>query len=204
MRMHRRIVLVGALGVMLGAIPASELAGQSATLWQDARPSFESFYTQIRFDGDERTMNAEGMGARLMWSPAATEGRSTLAGRTGFGVFATYTPEHAFGPSFGFSSLSVGAVADVRPFEYPLAGRVDPFLSLGTGVLHTNVSQSIAPAPAPILAGSKTAFTLVPGIGTRLLLTPNLALQGDVRDLMTFRGDTRHNVAFGAGLRLSF
>jgi hypothetical protein len=34
-------------------------------------------------------------------------------------------------------------------------------------------------------------------------LAPGLSLRGDVRDLVTFRGGTRHNVALEAGLRLT-
>jgi hypothetical protein len=203
--LNRRTVLVAALGVTLGALPAGTTQAQTASGRLGGRPALEGFYTQLRLDGDGPALNANGVGARLMWSPAAMPGAlASLAGRTELGLYATYTPERSYARGLTFSTASLGAVADVRPFGAPLAGRVDPFVSLGAGALNSRVDVAVAPSPSPLLAGSSLAFTLSPGIGTRVLLTPNVALQGDVRDLMTFRGDTRHNVGLGAGLRLTF
>ena len=202
--LNRRMLLVGGLGVMLGALPIQSLSGQTASSWS-GRPWVEGFYTQIRFDSDGSTLNANGIGGRLMWSPASTvEGTSSLVSRTDLGFYGTYTPERRFAQDYRFSSVGVGGVADVRPFAAPLAGRVDPFLSLGAGVLHSYVDRGTGPAPSPLLRDSWTSFALTPGIGARVPLTTNVALQGDVRDIITFRNDTRHNVAFGVGLRLTF
>lgn len=204
MTRNRRMLLGGALGVMLGVLPAGDLGAQVATeRWTGARPAVEGFYTQLRLDGEQGALRADGIGARLMWRPTVGDGAlRTLADRSELGVFATYTPSRAFDPGVRFSTLGLGVSMDVRPFEYPLAGRVEPFVSVGTGVLYTDVSRAVNPAPSPLVDGSRTAFTLAPGVGARVYLTPGLALQGDVRDMVTFRGDTRHNVAFGVGLRL--
>ena len=45
---------------------------------------------------------------------------------------------------------------------------------------------------------------MTPAVGTRLFVLPNLALQGDVRDVMALDGAVRHNPALGAGVRLAF
>jgi hypothetical protein len=203
------MVLLGALGVMLGALPVHGLIGQTMTR-PTSRPLVEGSYTQIRFDGNGTTLDAHGISATLMWnaSPLATSplaaGPSNLVGRTSVGLYGTFTPTQDVSPTVRFSSVGLGALTDVRPFETPLAAVIDPFLSVGAGLLHTNVDRVVGAAPSPLLDGSQTAFTLTPGIGARVLVTPNVALQGDVRDVMTFVGDTRHNVAFGAGLRLAF
>ena len=202
--LNRRLILVGALGVMLGAVPLPTAHGQTTSRW-NARPSVEGAYTQIRFDGNGSTLNADGVGGKLMWSPnALATGSSGLIDRASLGLYGTYTPTQGVTPTLRFSSVGVGAMTDVRPLASPLMGRVDPFVSLGAGLLRTNVDRRPGSAPSPLLDGSRTAFALTPGVGARVLLTPHLGLQGDVRDLMTFRTDTRHNLAYGLGLRLTF
>ncbi|HEY0971671.1 MAG TPA: hypothetical protein VGE02_11945 [Gemmatimonadales bacterium] len=202
-----RMRLIAALGVMLGATPvaaAGELSAQATPLPGSGGPvpAVETFYTQLRLDGDHQAMRADGVGVRLMWRPAVADGAlRTLADRSELGFFATYTPDRAFDPGVSFSTASLGVAMDVRPFEHPLGGRVEPFVSLGTGVLYTDVSRAVHPSPSPLLERSRTALTVTPGLGARLYLTPDLAIQGDLRDMVTFTGDTRHNVAFGAGLR---
>ncbi|HEX8803340.1 MAG TPA: hypothetical protein VF743_04075, partial [Acidimicrobiales bacterium] len=62
-------------------------------------------------------------------------------------------------------------------------------MSLGAGYLNTRVDVAVAPSPSPLLADSHVAFTLTPGVGARVALLPNVALQGDVRDVMSFLGD---------------
>jgi hypothetical protein len=204
--LNRRTVLVAALGVMLGAVPAERSQAQAAAWW--GRPSIEGFYTQLRFDVTGPSVNANGVGARFMWYPTVDTGRTgalpALLRRTGLGLYGTFTPEHTYRQDLRFSTVGVGGVADVRPFATPLAGRVDPFLSLGAGWLNTRVDAAVAPAPSPLLAESHVAFALTPGVGARVGLMRNVALQGDVRDVMTFLGDTRHNIGVGAGLRLNF
>jgi hypothetical protein len=196
------MVLVGALGVMLGALPTRGLDAQAA--WS-TRPALEGSYTQFRLDADGPTVSAGGVTGRVMWSAAGVlDAVPALAGRTDVGVYGTYAAAQATGANPGFSMYGAGAVADVRPFASPLAARLDPFLSLGAGVLHTNVGNGFPRPSSPLLAESRAAFTLTPGAGARVLLLPNVALQGDVRDVMTFRSGTRHNVAFGAGLRVTF
>ena len=204
-----RMILVGALGVLLGALPAQAVSGQSLPSWA-GRPAVEAGYTQLRFDGNGSTLNAVGVGGRLMWNlaPASpvTGATSGLASRTDLGLYGTYTPQQRFGQGFRVGSYSAGVAADVRPLASPIAGRIDPYVTVGAGALRVQVDQpsTLTPAPSPLLERSRTTFAFTPGAGLLVRLTPGIALRGDVRDLMTFRDDTRHNLAVGAGLRLTF
>ena len=90
----RRSILVGALGVTLGALPVRSLDAQALFDWSGARQSIESFYTRIAFDAGGQRRTADGIGGRLMWQPWLVSGiPSSLAGRTSLGIWATYTPE---------------------------------------------------------------------------------------------------------------
>jgi hypothetical protein len=195
-----RMLFAGALGVMLGAAP---LSAQTAAPWQGRQPAIDGHYTRLTLDARERLV-ADGVGGRLMWSAIRPEdaGTSWLADRTSIGLFGAYTPDQ----DLGFSTVHLGAVVDLQPVPTPLAGRVTPFASLGVGALRTNVSLRTPAAlrtRSPLTEHTNTTPTLAPGAGLRVALAPGLALQGDVRDVMTFRRDTRHNVALEVGLRLT-
>jgi hypothetical protein len=190
---------------MLGALPIQAAHGQHqhahrTRAWTAAPPAAELHYTRLRLDGDAGSPRADGLGARLMWHPSPVAGGSALLARADVGLYAL----HSVGRGQRFSTLGAGAVTDVHLFAEPIAGRLDPFLTLGAGVLRTSVDRAATPAPSPLLDGSRTAFTLVPGAGARLLLTPLVALQGDVRDMVAFHHGARHNVAVSAGLRLTY
>jgi hypothetical protein len=199
----RRIVLSAALGVLLGAVPPGVLHGQAVTKLPGLRPSFESFHMRIHFDGG--SLSADGLGARLMWHVAPLVGStSTLARRTELGVFGAYTPKRTIPTAVDASSYQLGLAGDLRPFVTPLGGRVDPFVSLGAGVLFTHAPAATVAPPSPLFARSTAMFAMTPAVGTRLFVLPNLALQGDVRDLMALDGGVRHNTALAAGVRLAF
>jgi len=203
----RHMLLAAALGVMLGAGPAAGQTLPAAPGWSATRPALEAGYTRLRLDGDGRAPTVNGVGARLMWNLAPGVARDAgLRARTDLGLYSAFTPRQAPGAAPRFSTLAAGVAADVRPFAAPLFGRVDPFVSLGSGVLRTDVAgaRPAAGAPSPLIAASRTAFTLTPGAGVRVPLSPALALQGDARNFVTFRDGTRQNWAFGAGLRLNF
>jgi hypothetical protein len=204
-----RIVRLGALGVMLGALPTATTSAQQPVTGvqtvQLARPTFEPFYTRIRFASDRGRMNAEGIGARFMWRGSSLfDPSSPLAGHLDLGVFGSYTPKHTFLAKLDAATYHFGLEADVRPFSTPLAGRVDPFASLGLGVLSTHVTSGLAQAPSPLFRGSGSAITLAPGVGARLMLSSYLGLQGDVRDVVAFDEGARHNPALSAGVSLRF
>lgn len=221
-----RMLLVGALGVMLGVLSPRPAAGQFAPTWTGPRPvdggrtALEAFYTRVGVDAGGQTTQAGGIGGRLMWAlaPSANDASilpDALARRTALGVFGAYTPE-----TRGVSTGQFGLAADVTPFARAFGGRVEPFVSLGTGVLHTRMLRngsvvrpgtrplmirvpSTLPGVAPVTATS-TAFLLVPSAGARVQLRPGVALQGDLRRLVTFDGGPHQHAAFSTGLRVTF
>ena len=204
-----RMLLVGALGVMLGATPDLLAAQTTRMPWQVRQPAVDGFYTRLRLDANGGHIAADGIGGRLMWSATRPEdaGSSWLADHASICLAASHTPDQ----SLGFSTLHLGAVVDLQPVLTPIAGRVTPFLSLGGGMLRTTVASSTRPGTrasatrlrSPLTERSNTTETLAPAAGLRVALVPGIAMQGAVRDLVTFRGDTRHNVALDVGLRFT-
>jgi hypothetical protein len=217
-------------GQSAGGQSAGDLAagGPSAT-----GRVFEGFYTRVGYDGGGRTVRAGGLGGRVMWplgagpeaadaaagaTPRAGSGvASWLARRTAVGLFGAVTPEQ----QLGFTAGQFGVAADLTPFAAPIGGRVEPFVSLGAGALRTT-ERDAEFGPRPVTrpemrvgagrggsaargARSATDFLLVPAVGARVRLRPGVAAQGDVRNLVAFRGDARrHHPAFGTGVRLAF
>jgi len=51
---------------------------------------------------------------------------------------------------------------------------------------------------------STTAFSLAPSVGARVGFWRQLGLRADAGDVVTFRGDTRHNLQLTAGLSFPF
>lgn len=223
-RNRRGMALIAALGALLGASTPMAAAGQAAQRWNDAwtgpRPALEAFYTRVGFEGarlaGSGTVRAGGFGARVMWPLASIGdgGVSWLARHTAVGLFGVYTPEQ----NVRFAAGQFGAAVDLTPFAAPLAGRVEPFVSLGAGALRTTMHTVVVrPAPRPGVHGgaalapvaerstTSTNVLLVPSVGARVHLRPGVAIQGDLRNLVTF-GDAarRHYPAFGTGLRLTF
>lgn len=221
-----RMLLVGALGVMLGALPIQSAFGQFFTPWTGPRPveggrtALEAFYTRVGVDAGGQTMRAGGVGGRLLWALDPAAGASSalpasVARRTALGVFGAYTPE-----TRGVSTGQIGLAADVTPLARPLAGRIEPFVSLGAGALHTSVRTEravVLPSARPLMdrdllgaraiaagATGTTAFMLAPSAGARVQVRPGVAVQGDVRRLVTFDHGPRQHSAFGTGLRLTF
>jgi hypothetical protein len=218
MRVTRRRVVGGALGVLLGALPLTGAGAQlpipdlrfdapAATATVPRPTAIEPLYTRIRFGGDGGRRTADGVGVRLVFGRRSLDDGEgdRLARRTELAVFATHARESAPRPhDQRLSTTSLGLAADLRPLARPLAGRLDPFVSLGLGLLRTR-DAALAPPPAlrwPPVRVERTRSTaaLLPGVGARLPLTSRVALQAEARDLIA-RG--HHNVAVGAGLRLS-
>lgn len=214
---------IWALGVLLGVSLPAAAGGQVAPRWDDARTGTGSalagFYTRVDFGGGPagRTMRADGFGGRALWPLAGSpDAASWLARRTAMGLFGAYTRE--LGGTF--TAGQFGLAADFVPLAAPIAGRVEPFLSLGAGALHTTartgdlvvrpaLRTEVAGAPLPPAAAapvdrSATSVLLVPSVGLRVQARPGVAVEGDVRNLITFRGDARqHHHAFGTGVRVT-
>ena len=187
--------------------------------WSGASPvAFEGYYTHYRLDaeGDDR-LGMNGLGARLMWRPTSRDSLSVVP-RFSLGIFGEYAPTD----NLGLSLLHVGVQGDRMLVSQPWVGRVTPMVSLGAGVLHANVDDAFADAAARVAqrarsmtalalapvagisARSSTTFALSPAAGAKLALWREFGVRGDVRDLVTFRGGTRHHLQLTAGLSFPF
>jgi len=207
--------------VVCVVIPA-RLAAQAAPR---TTPVFEGYVARAALDpavAGTRTRLA-GAGARLLLPLESLLGAESpaLARRTAVGGFVT----SASTEDGGVSAQHYGLHADVRLLDRPLAGRVDPLVSLGAGAFR---GQRIGSEQAPIgplclrpldLPGPTTSPTCIrpprdgsgargtylavsPAAGVRLGLLPGLALRADVRDVIVYHGGPRHNLELGAGLSL--
>ena len=198
----------------------------------NGRLSLDLFMSQYRLDARQSSESKEvdGYGGRVMWSlaPRPEPGRSmsperpSLAARTAVGGFVVVTPNEYT----NVATWHYGAQADVRPFATLLAGRFEPLLSLGAGAfrmeehrlrparplcLHATDVPELSSAeplctivpPSSVGRNSTTSFALSPAVGARLSVTPRLGFRGDLRNVMVFRGGTKHNVELSAGLSLT-
>jgi hypothetical protein len=216
--------LVGALGVMLGVSPLESSTAQLAPRTSGAalRPTdggslaLEAYYTRVGLEAAGRNTRANGIGGRVMWALDGSHAASSLlpsyvTRRAAIGVFGEYLPEDQL------SARHLGVAADVTPLAHAIAGRVEPFLSLGAGALRTtarvrdlradHIRPPLAPRPSTELAlrtVSETSFMLMPSGGARVKVASGVAVQGDVRRLVTFSGAPRQHAAFGTGIRVTF
>jgi hypothetical protein len=201
-----RIVRIAALGVLLGALPSGAARAQDAASGSPVvPPALETYYTQIRFGSSRGDMTADGIGARLLWNAGAVfDATSGLARHLDFGLFGTYTPKRTYFTKLDAATYGFGVTGDARLFTTPYAGHLDPFASLGVGLLATHVSVGVSPAPSSLFSGSRSSFLVAPGVGLRLWLAPFAAVQGDVRDDVTVSEGQRNNLAYGAGIHVAF
>lgn len=211
----RRLLLSGLVVPVAAALPLSTAEAQVKSLgsgpgtgsfevpWTGANPvAFEGYYSHYRLDtdGDER-FGMNGVGARLMWRPTPADSLGVPA-RFGLGVFAEYAPEN----DLDFSLFHAGLQGDLTLVSQPWFGRLTPVVSLGAGVLRSDVSdeQNAGSSEVPLGMRSTTTFALTPAAGLKVGLWRPIGLRGDVRDLVTFRNGTRHNWQFTAGLSFPF
>lgn len=211
MLLTRTMFPVAALGVILVALPSRGLMGQASLDETGQRRAAESYVTGLRLSADGSRGEVAGIGARLLWDAAKLyDAAPALARRAEVGVFGTYLPRQNLSGANVFTAYRLGVVGDVRLFEAPLAGMIDPFLSVGAGVWN---SRSTSPfyrrspllkTSVTMLETSNTALELAPGAGVRVPFGPAAGMYVDVHDAMTFRGPARHNLAVATGLRFSF
>jgi len=162
----------------------------------------EPYYSHIMLDageGEDR-IGLNGFGGRLWLNLAPFSGPSdNIIGRMALGLFVSGTPEDE-----GLSTLHYGAQFDYFFVDYPLGGRIDPFISLAGGGFRVKVTGPFG--------GSETSFALTPGAGIRIPLANRFQLRGDARDIIIFGsetgagGDSRtaHNWEFLAALGVTF
>lgn len=175
-----------------------------STVGQFAVDGYYSYYRLDAVGNDAVGMN--GLGARVMWYPwrgtVSSDDAARFQSRVGLGLFGEYAPAQ----DRGFSMLHTGVQGDVSLLSTPLLGHVSPVASLGLGVLRTNLDNASQAAATgfPLGMESTTTFSLAPSVGARVGLWRQLGLRADAGDVVTFRGDTRHNLQLTAGLSFPF
>lgn len=169
----------------------------------ESRRFLDYFLSRNRLD---QGTELDGIGGRITW-PLAARGGAPLLERVSVGGYLVHTPEDAE----EYEMLHYGVEADVRVSPQPLAGRVDPLLSLGVGAVRVEepgrryaggrgaylVLKEPGAAPA-----TDTSLSLVPGLGARVYLLPGVGFRSDLRLVVDFRERTTRNVELSGGLSL--
>jgi hypothetical protein len=137
------------------------------------------------------------VGARLMWPLAPLSTSSPLLTRASLGGYFVHSPDD----EEWTRSWRYGAQADVRVTRLPVAGRVDPLVSLGVG------ASRMAEAPRPTgpearVSEARTHLSVAPGVGLRLLVAPGLGLRGDARQVLDFVDGVQRKVELSGGLSI--
>jgi len=168
----------------------------------EARPSFEYFVARSRLERGGTASRLDGVGGRVLW-PLGTTG--PLLSRMAVGGYLTHADEAGAEPDM----WHYGVQADLRLSPSPLAGRVEPLLSLGVGAVRVEepVARSLLARPEALdrlpAVRARTDPSLVPGVGARLRLLPWLGFRGDVRMLVDFRDGARRDLEVAGGLSIT-
>ncbi len=162
---------------------------------------------------------ARGFGARLLFglgAPSRGADRSVWE-RAYLGPFVAYTAGVPTRSGDRHDALThAGVEADWLVLDRALAGRIDPFLSMGLGVLRTEREERLPTVrdthratvrlatriDKTVEGGTRTNMTVAPGVGARVAVVPGLSLRVDVRDAIAFGTATTHvlEMAFGVSL----
>ncbi len=189
------------------AIPAAHVAHAQALGPQRQFIAIEPIYSRLNRDFgsglDNKSLN--GYGGRLWINLAPFSGPSSnLVGKTALALFDVYSP-----PGDGVSVVHYGAELDVHATDVPYGLILDPFISLGGGVLRTRTTTTNTAGAMP---GTVNKFAFTPGVGVRIPLFNHLQGRTDFRDVLVFRdrdgmsGNTRtsNNLEFLASVGLTF
>lgn len=192
----------------LAALTPAHAGAQSdlplSTPRAEGRVSLDYFLSRNRLAREAGHTELDGIGGRVMWPLAALHGRgSTLLDRLSLGGYVVHTPEDGDDTQM----LHYGAQADFRVAGSPLAGRVDPLLSLGVGAVRVEEPEPAHPyvmAPEALHAAPevRTSPSLVPGIGARIHLLPALGFRTDLRVVIDFRERTTRSLELSGGISL--
>jgi len=209
---------------LLAALSACVAAPAPRTieLAPEPQPVLEGYVARARLDPGVAGTRArvEGMGARLLIPVDQLTSSSThgLAGRLLVGGFFTALPAD----EQGVSARHYGAQADLRLTDHPLAGDIQPLVSLGVGAFRARSDggqyalgsiclrpRDLAGAGAPERCVPQIAerpridganLALSPAVGVRVGLLPGLAARADARDVIVYRGAARHIPELALGL----
>lgn len=194
MHVIRRLATALGAASLCAAAPA---AAQDPTV-QAYRFTVQGYLANYWLDrgGDLDRASVGGYGARVMFNRSTpADVARTFFNRSSVGAYATITSEQD-----RVSTQNLGVQLDVPLFPTAIAaGRLDPFVSLGAGVLRSSAEQ---------LSGddrTTTDFTIIPAAGTRIPFFSGIGFRGDLRLPIVFSdGNTQLNFLAEGGIYVSF
>lgn len=186
---------LAAFGALALALPTARATAQNLGPYRQFL-AIEPYYVNMRLDdggtGLGRT-SINGYGGRL-WLNYAPFVRSRALAKGGLALFA-----HT-GTTNGARVVHYGAQQDVFFVNRPLAGFIDPVISVAAGAYRTSAEGA-----------HQTHFALTPGVGIRIPVPNRFELRVDARDAILFNQDigtaskkTLNNYEFTAGLGITF
>jgi hypothetical protein len=190
--MIARILPLAACAALLCAAPAPASSQQQR---QDRGPRG---YLEYFATGARRTAAGDaGFGARLLLRVPSS---APVLDRMAVGGYLARIPG---GPGTERTEYGV----HTEWVAAPRVGRVDPVLTLGLGAVRRKGGWLWRLGPRPVrvpTAESTTAFSLAPGVGARVRVTPGVAIRGDLRRTLALdqRGMNVTEVAAGISLAL--
>lgn len=171
-------VLFNALPIA-GTVHAQELGPQRQFIAIEPMYAYLGRELGSTATGGTQRLAMSGYGARLWINLAPFSGPSrNLIGKTGLGLFSTYFPTRD-----GVSVVHYGADLDIHVTNNPYREVLDPFFSLGGGVIRTKIVSANTVGLAP---DKVNKFALTPGVGMRVFLGNRIQLRGDLRDALIF------------------
>jgi hypothetical protein len=212
--MKQLLVVISTMLALVGLAPV-QVHSQAGTPGTDRAATgqwfVDYFLSHNRLssnDGEVRTL--DGVGGRMMWSlaPLAGSDRGSLLARTAAGGYLVHTP----GDADGNEMWHYGAQADVRVTIAPLAGRVEPLVSLGLGTVRMDEpgewvavtpeiritesaarqAQDVTPMPVVLPALPQQIQVLSPPRSTRQVsVAPGIGARVRLLPGVNIRGDMR-------------
>jgi hypothetical protein len=189
--------LATALGAVASVALATPAAAQDPNV-QAYRFTVEGFLANYWLDrgGDLDRASVGGYGARVMFNRSTpADVARTFFNRSSVGAYAVFTAEQD-----RVSTQNLGVQLDVPILPTAIAaGRLDPFVSLGAGVLRSKAELANGQDR------TTTDFTIIPAAGTRIPFFSGIGFRGDLRLPIVFSdGNTQLNFLAEGGLYVSF
>lgn len=222
--MSRILLLALALASTSGMAPAAAMAqAEDARLEvpEDARRYLDYYMSRFRLAWSSgNAEETDAVGGRLMWSmaPLVPSWNTPWLDRALLGGYVAHTSEDVD----RMEILRFGAQMDFIVTPEPLAGRIEPLVSLAAGAVRVTEpgiqwrsvpyivpdgqgERGIGAAPPLMLEASlpertHTRPSLTPGIGARIRLLPGLSLRTDARRVIDFRDGATGNLELSGGI----
>ncbi|GAC1468991.1 MAG: hypothetical protein PVSMB1_17610 [Gemmatimonadaceae bacterium] len=192
--------------IVLGAAAFGLLAAPQRATAQNLGPfrqflAVEPYYSYLRLDAGEGQprLDRSGFGGRLWINAAPFSGASwSVLSTSGIAFFGTHVPKQRQDDA---TLWHYGAQLDVFLQNRPIGDAIDPFVTLGGGVLRRSAAGFVA---------NKFAFS--PGGGFRIPFPNRFQLRVDARDAIVFNSPsgiggsnrTAHNLEAQGALGITF